>query len=240
MTVDTPRLSLSVILPVLNEASRLETALQALAPLRQRGCEVIVVDGGSDDGTPDIAQPLVDRVIMSPRGRADQQNTGARAAQHEALLFLHADTQLPDGADRLVLAALGNDAVWGRFDVSFGDLQDAGRPLPGLLNVVAHMMNLRSRLSGIATGDQCIFVSRAAFQQVGGFPVQPLMEDIELSRKLGKVSPPACLRARVTTSPRRWLKHGVWRTILLMWWLRFAYWLGVAPQRLARWYGYQP
>lgn len=231
--------SISIIVPVLNEEAGIAAALFALAPLRQRGCEVIVVDGGSSDGTLNVAQTLADRVIVAARGRASQQNAGAQGAQHEALLFLHADTQLPDGADHLILDALDKGAVWGRFDVSFGDPVGADEPLPAMLKVVAFMMNWRSRVTGIATGDQCLFVTRTAFERTGGFPMQPLMEDIELSRRLKKVSPPACLRARVTTSPRRWLKHGVWKTILLMWWLRFAYWFGVSPARLAGWYGYK-
>ena len=232
-------MNLSIVLPVLNEAPRLQATLQALAALRQRGCEVIVVDGGSSDGTLNVAQPFADRVIVAARGRASQQNAGAQVANHEALLFLHADTQLPADADRLILDTLSKGADWGRFDVCFGDPGGEVGRLPAILNVVAFMMNWRSRVTGIATGDQCLFVTRAAFERTGGFPMQPLMEDIELSRRIKKVSPPACLRDRVTTSPRRWLRHGVWRTILLMWWLRLAYWLGVSPVRLARWYGYK-
>ncbi|MBL8309101.1 MAG: TIGR04283 family arsenosugar biosynthesis glycosyltransferase [Burkholderiales bacterium] len=231
-------LKLSIVLPVLNEAQQLARTLGALAPLRERGCEVIVVDGGSTDDTPEIARPLADRVVVASRGRANQQNAGAGVARHEALLFLHADTQLPVGADRLILAALGGRAVWGRFDVAFRDLPDEAAPLPRMLDVVAQMMNWRSRVSGIATGDQCIFVAKDVFHRVGGFPAQPLMEDVELSRRLKTVSPPVCLRACAKTSPRRWLKHGVWRTILLMWWLRLAYWFGASPSTLARWYGY--
>lgn len=223
---------------MLNEAARIDATLHALAPLRHRGCEVIVVDGGSTDGTPERAQSLADQVLTAPRGRANQQNAGAYAAQHDVLLFLHADTELPEGADGLIGEAIARGAAWGRFDVVFGDV-DLPRAAPAkTLAVVATMMNWRSRLSGIATGDQCIFVRRDAFLRVGGFPMQPLMEDIELSRQLKRVSAPACLRALVTTSPRRWLAYGVWRTIALMWWLRLAYWLGVSPQRLARWYGY--
>lgn len=231
--------SISIIVPVLNEASGIAAALSALTPLRRRGCEVIVVDGGSNDGTLNVAQTFADRVIVAARGRASQQNAGAQVAHHEALLFLHADTRLPADADRLILGALSKGADWGRFDVCFGDPGDEVGRLPAMLTVVAFMMNWRSRVTGIATGDQCLFVTRAAFECIGGFPVQPLMEDIDLSTRLKKVSPPACLRDRVTTSPRRWLRHGVWRTILLMWWLRLAYWLGVSPVRLARWYGYK-
>ncbi len=228
----TAPVSLSIIVPVLDEAPRIAATLAALAPLRERGCELIVVDGGSSDGTVAAAQAVCDRVLVSSRGRATQQNAGAAAASGDRLLFLHADTRLPADADRLLAAALQSGAVWGRFDVDF----DGEVRLPATLRLVAFMMNRRSRLTGIATGDQALFMTRAAFDAVGGFPDQPLMEDIEISRRLKRLGPPACLSGRVHTSPRRWLKHGIWRTIVLMWWLRFAYWIGVSPQRLARWY----
>ena len=212
-------------MPTLNEAARIGAALEALAPLRAHGHEVIVVDGGSDDATVDLARPLADRVLTSARGRALQMNAGARAARGEALLFLHADTQLPARADELILRALARSA-WGRFDVEI----ESRHPL---LKVVAAAMNLRSRLSGIATGDQAIFVRRDAFP---GFPQIALMEDIALSRVLKRRGRPACLRERARTSGRRWEARGVLRTIFLMWRLRLLYALGVAPQRLAREY----
>src|SRR6267143_357066 len=193
------------------------------ARMRPSGHEVIVVDGGSDDGTASLAAPACDRLLIAARGRALQMNTGARAARREALVFLHADTRLPERADELILAALAR-ASWGRFDVRIA----SRRPL---LGVVACAMNLRSRLTGIATGDQAIFVRRDAFPD---FPEIPLMEDVALSRLLKRGGPPACLRSRVTTSARRWEAHGVLRTILLMWRLRLLYALGAAPQRLAR------
>lgn len=221
--------SLSIVLPVLNEVAGIEASLRALAPLRARGCEVIVVDGGSDDGTLQACQALADKTISAPRGRALQMNAGAQVASAEALLFLHADTQLPPDADASVLEALQAGADWGRFDVHI-DGRSAMFPL------IAALMNLRSRLSGIATGDQAIFVRRAAFQQCGGFPAQPLMEDIELSCRLRSFNRPACLRARVCTSGRRWEQHGVWRTVLLMWRLRARYWLGTPAEVLARAY----
>jgi rSAM/selenodomain-associated transferase 2 len=226
--------TLSIIIPVLDEAERIAAALTALAPLRRSGAEVIVVDGGSRDGTADIARPLADTVLTAPRGRATQMNAGAAVAHGDVLLFLHADTRLPDGADRLIHDGLARTGrAWGRFDIAI-----AGRR--AVLPAVACAMNLRSRLTGIATGDQAMFVTRAAFAQVGGFADIALMEDIELSRRLKRVSPPLALRARVTTSGRRWEQHGVVRTILLMWRLRLAYFLGAEPAVLARRYGYEP
>lgn len=216
---------LTIVMPVLNEARGLAESLQALAPLRARGHEVIVVDGGSDDASAGLAAPLADRVLHAPRGRAVQMNAGARAASGDVLLFLHADTRLPAAADEKILSAM-QEHFWGRFDVEI----DGRHPL---LRVVAAAMNLRSRLTGIATGDQAIFVRREAFP---GFPEIALMEDIALSRALKRGGPPACLRNRVRTSGRRWESRGVLRTILLMWHLRALFWLGVSPERLARRY----
>lgn len=223
---------LSIVVPVLDEAPGIEACLRALAPLRARGAEVIVVDGGSSDATAALAQPLCDRVLVSPRGRAVQMNAGARAASGEAILFLHADTTLPDDAGRLIAGALDRRA-WGRFDVRI-------MGAPAALAVVAALMNLRSRLTGIATGDQAMFVRRATFEAVGGFPDLALMEDIALSRRLLAHGRPACLRARACTSGRRWERQGVARTILLMWRLRYAYWRGADPAELARRYAPHP
>ncbi len=220
---------LSIIIPVLNEAAGIEAALRALALFRTRGIEVIVVDGGSSDGTLSLARPLADRVLSAPRGRAAQMNAGATATTGDALLFLHADTRLPDDADRLAVDGLKMRA-WGRFDVRF----DSG----GWLRLVALTMNLRSRLTGIATGDQAMFMTRAAFEAAGGFPPIALMEDVALSARLKRFGRPLCLSARVTSSGRRWRRHGLWRTILLMWRLRLRYFLGADPARLARAYGY--
>lgn len=216
---------LSIIIPALNEAGTIAQSLEALAPLRERGHEVLVADGGSEDGTRDIAALLADRVIVSPQGRARQMNAGAAAANGDALLFLHADTRLPASADELVLQALAKH-VWGRFDVRI-----EGRS--SLLPMIGFFMNWRSRLSGIATGDQAIFVRRDAFQ---GYPEIALMEDIALSRALKRLGAPASLRERVTTSGRRWESHGVVRTMLLMWRLRLAFFLGAHPDELARRY----
>ena len=225
-----PAARLSVVVPALNEAAGIAATLRALEPWRAAGHEVIVVDGGSGDATPALAAPLADRVLAAPRGRARQMNTGAAAATGDVLLFLHADTRLPERALDAVLTALARGAQWGRFDVRI-----AGRSR--WLAVVAALMNLRSRLTGIATGDQAIFVSRAAFDAVGGFPDQPLMEDVELSRRLvRRVGRPACLRAKVVTSGRRWDERGVWRTIWLMWTLRWRYWRGTPADVLARAY----
>ena len=223
---------LTVVLPVLDEAAIVVGALQALAPLRRRGAEIIVADGGSGDGTANLARPLADRVIAVPRGRGAPMNAAAAIGTGEMLLFLHADTTLPKNADRLIARALARRA-WGRFD-----LRIAGRH--PLLSVVARMINWRSRLTGIATGDQAIFVTRQAFYAVGGFPDLPLMEDIAISRRLKRLCRPACIGTPVVTSGRRWEYHGVLRTIVLMWRLRLAYYFGAEPARLAVRYGRVP
>ena len=222
---------LSIVVPTLDEAAGIAATLEALQVLRGRSAEVIVVDGGSRDGTPALAAPLADLVVTAPRGRAAQMNAGAAAARGTVLLFLHADTRLPEGADALIAQALreGRGPVWGRFDVRI-DGRSRG------LRMVGTMMNLRSRLTGIATGDQAMFVRRAAFDAAGGFPLQPLMEDIELSRRLLQQTRPACLRQRVRTSGRRWDQRGLWPTIVLMWRLRWAYWRGTPAEALAERY----
>ncbi len=220
---------LCIVVPVLNEAPGIQATLQALAPLRHRGARVVVVDGGSQDGTRALAQIHADAVIEGPRGRAWQMNAGAGLGWGEVLLFLHADTTLPERADAHLLQALSQGHVWGRFDVRI-----AGRAW--MLPVVAAMMNLRSRWTGIATGDQAMFMRREAFAQLGGFAPQPLMEDIDMSQRLRAVGPPACLRQRVLTSGRRWEQRGVWRTIVLMWHLRWRYWRGESAHSLAQEY----
>jgi rSAM/selenodomain-associated transferase 2 len=212
---------------MLNEAATLPELLAHLLPFQRHGCEVLLVDGGSVDGGPVLACAAGFRVLRAESGRARQMNAGARVACGEVLLFLHADTRLPAGACAAIGLGLGGAArAWGRFDVTI-----AGRSRG--LGLVAFCMNLRSRWSGIATGDQAIFVTRAAFDACGGFPEQALMEDIELSRRLKRLAAPVCLRQRVVTSGRRWDTAGLWPTILLMWRLRFAYWRGASPERLA-------
>lgn len=222
---------ISFIVPALNEADQISSALSALAPLRAAGHEIVVVDGGSGDGTAVLAEPLADRVVGAPRGRASQMNVGAAFASGDVLLFLHADSRLPVGAVDSVERAVASGAVWGRFDVA---IDGRSRILP----LVAQLMNLRSRLTGVATGDQGIFVQRALFESIGGYPLQPLMEDIELSSRLKRLAgAPACLRERIVTSGRRWDGQGPLRTVARMSALRYAYWRGVDPGVLANRYG---
>lgn len=219
---------LSIVIPMLNEATGIEAALAALQPLRESGVEIIVVDGGSHDNSVALATPLADTLLTSSPGRARQMNLGAEHARSAALLFLHADTRLPEGGCKLISQALETHA-WGRFDIH---LEGKSRWLP----LVSILMNLRSRLSGIATGDQGMFVRRGPFEAIGGFPTQPLMEDIELSKRLKALSPPACLRTKVISSGRRWDQFGAWKTIRLMWRLRYRYWRGVSATQLAKEY----
>jgi len=220
---------LSIIIPALNECAAIGPTLACLQAARGRGHEVIVVDGGSSDGTPAQCAGQVDRLLIAARGRARQMNAGAARAQGDVLLFLHADTLAPDGVDRLIAAALAHGPGWGHFDVRLS----GRRPL---LRLVERLMNLRARLTGIATGDQGLFVPRHWFMSLGGFPDQPLMEDIVFSRRLKRLGRPHCLKHRLLTSSRRWESHGVVRTVLKMWWLRAAFFLGVPATRLARLY----
>ena len=221
---------LSVIIPALNEAGCIRELCAALQPLRSRGHEVILVDGGSDDQTLALGKPLVDRILCSARGRALQMQAGAAAANGTILWFLHADTGVPDNPDQLILAALEHGRKdWGRFNVTLSDRHV-------VLRSVAYLMNLRSCISAIATGDQGIFVRRSLYEQVGGIPSLPLMEDIALSRALKKHGRPVCIRQKLLTSARRWQKHGIARTILTMWGLRLAYFIGISPHHLAKYY----
>ncbi|MES2564354.1 MAG: TIGR04283 family arsenosugar biosynthesis glycosyltransferase [Pseudomonadota bacterium] len=225
-----PRVRLSIIIPCLNEDSEIGATLLACRSVCSADTEIIVVDGGSCDRTAEIARTTAHTVLSAPRGRATQMNAGAERAHGEVLLFLHADSRLPWGAEALVLDGLArSDKQWGRFDVTIS----GGHYL---FPFIAALMNVRSRWTGIATGDQALFVTRASFDSAGRFPEIPLMEDIALSTALAKTGPPLCIRQRVTTSGRRWEKHGVLRTTLLMWRLRLAYWRGVSPVELARRY----
>jgi len=218
---------LSIVMPTLDEADNIETALSRLAPLRARGAEIIVADGGSSDATRALAARLADTVITCPTGRAIQMNAGARHASGDVLLFLHADTELPEHADTLVIDVVADSGrEWGHFDVTITGTH-------WLLPVIAHAMSWRSRLTRIATGDQALFVTRRLFERVGGYPEIRLMEDVALTRTLKSFGRPLALNARVRTSGRRWQKHGVLRTVVLMWRLRFAYWRGVSPDELA-------
>ncbi len=222
-------MSLSIIIPTLNEAANLPALLAELAPLQARGAQIIVADGGSTDASRDLLPAAVEW-LDAPRGRARQMNAGAAQASGSVLWFVHADTRLPAEADQLIEAALaGGRHCWGRFD-----LRIDGRPW--LLKVVARLISWRSRLTSIATGDQGIFVLRSHFETLGGYADQPLMEDIELCTRLRQLSAPACIGTRLSTSGRRWEQRGVWRTIWLMWRLRWAYWRGVPAAQLAEAY----
>ncbi|MDZ7786729.1 MAG: TIGR04283 family arsenosugar biosynthesis glycosyltransferase [Halofilum sp. (in: g-proteobacteria)] len=220
----------SIIVPTLDEGGEIAATLRTLAPVRARGGEVILVDGGSRDDTVARARPFVDAVVESAPGRAVQMNAGAAVARGDWLWFVHADSRVDAAAiDDLEVTAARSRHRWARFGVRL-----SGRRF--LFRTIGFLMNARSRLTGIATGDQGIAVERALFESVGGYPEQPLMEDIALSRMLRAHTWPACLPVRITTSSRRWERRGAWRTIWLMWSLRFAYWRGVDPAALARRY----
>jgi rSAM/selenodomain-associated transferase 2 len=226
--------ALSIVMPVLDEADAVAAALGALEPLRARGVEVVVADGGSRDGTAERAAGLCDRIVSAPRGRGSQMNAGAAAASGATLIFLHADTRLPPDADRLIADGLVRTGrCWGRFNLR---ITGSHRLFP----VIAAMTNLRSRATGIATGDQAMFMTREAYEAAGGFSDIAVMEDIAISKRLKRLGAPLCLAGPAVTSGRRWERHGVVHTVLLMWRLRFAYFLGADPARLARAYGYEP
>lgn len=220
----------SIIIPVLNESKTLSTQLALLQHLREAGHEIIVIDGGSQDDSANIATPYVDQLISSECGRAKQMNKGAACAKHNYLLFLHIDTTLPEQVLQSLQKAFSNTSSrWGRFDVRL-----SGQHI--LYRCIEWLMNKRSRITGIVTGDQAMFVSQQMFKEVGGFPDIPLMEDITLSRSLKKISAPICLSDIVISSSRRWQEHGIVRTIFFMWSLRLAYFFGVSPAVLAKRY----
>jgi rSAM/selenodomain-associated transferase 2 len=219
---------LSVVIPTLNEGTGVEALLSTLQSIRTQGHEVIVADGGSNDATIALARPHSDQIVNGPRGRALQLNAGAAVANGDALFFLHADSRLPDNFLVLILNALSR-ARWGRFDIRLsGDRF--------LFRVVEWFMNQRSRWSGISTGDQGLFVTRELFDAIGGFPAIALMEDIAIAKRLREIEAPICLPDQIITSSKRWEKNGAWRTIWLMWRLRYAYWRGADPADLARIY----
>ncbi|SJM89969.1 Glycosyl transferase family 2 [Crenothrix polyspora] len=222
-------MTFSIIIPTLNEAKNIRACLLALQPLRNQ-CEIIIADGGSTDTTRIRALPLVDKIILSPCGRAKQMNRGAMQATGDILIFLHADTYLPDNALITLEQQLAqSNTHWGRFDIRL-DSQNI------MLKIVAQLISWRSRCTGIATGDQAIFVARTTFFDIGGYPEIDLMEDIALCRMLKKISSPLCLTAKVSSSARRWEQFGITKTILLMWWLRLRYYLGAEPSELAKLY----
>ena len=232
--------TVSIIIPIRNEADNLPHLFANINSLNPMPQQVILVDGGSKDNSINITQRYIEELMLDNKsainwqmvesiaGRAAQMNAGAALATSDVLLFLHADTQLPIDAISEVAAAM-QKSEWGRFDVQL----DSRQPM---LWMVSIMINWRSRLSDIATGDQAIFIKRALFKQVGGYPNQALMEDIELCKRLKGITKPVCLKSKVMTSARRWQQHGTWRTIILMWQLRFDYWRGVSADDIRQRY----
>lgn len=218
-------MKLSIIIPSFNEAQDIKETLQALQGYREAGHEIIIVDGGSRDSTIEFAQSLVDKLLISKPGRALQMNIGAEQSEKDILVFLHADTFLPETADQLIINAMAQGYLWGRFNVRL-----SGHHF--LFRIIETMMNGRSCLTGIATGDQGIFVKREIFEQIGGFPEIKLMEDIELSKNLKKIGKPACIKPRITTSSRKWENNGIVKTVLLMWRLRLQYFFGTSADKL--------
>jgi len=223
------KLILSIVVPTLNESKQIEHCLNGLQLLRQQGHEIIVVDGGSNDNTVSLALPLCDRVIQSKKSRAIQMNSGAAEATGHCILFLHADTTLPSDVVNFFLQVQNIEKKWGRFDIRL-----SGRD--GLFRIIETCMNIRSRITGIATGDQAVFVGKELFNEINGFPEIALMEDIAISRLLLKRSKPICFRERVISSSRRWEENGIIKTILKMWAIRFLYFFHVDANRLAKIY----
>ncbi len=221
-------MKLSIIIPTLNEAETIRQSLLSLQYFRKLGHEIILADGGSQDTTCFIAHPLVDHILISEPGRGRQMNLGAKIATGKILIFLHADTLLPQDAE-MELSRLSGQQFWGRFDIKLSGTKKIYR-------LIEKMINIRSRISGIATGDQAIFMTRELYEKVNGFPDIPLMEDVAVSKKLKKIAPPVCLGANVVTSSRRWESRGVINTVLLMWILRMQYTMGVTPEKLANRY----
>jgi len=220
---------ISIIIPVLNEEMNLSRLSDYLQSVQQQGHEVIVVDGGSRDNTLSIAYRITNTVIVSMPGRALQMNSGAAIASGEVLLFLHADTFLPEDALKIISDLSQKKNLWGRFNVRLSSSRFVFR-------LIETLMNLRSCFTSIATGDQAIFIEKNLFKQVAGFPEIALMEDIEISRRLKKTARPVCIKEKVITSSRRWENNGVVATVLLMWKLRLYYFFGVSPEKLKQLY----
>ena len=221
---------ISVIIPALNESENISQTLLSTQALRKNGHEVIVVDGGSDDDTCNIASDFTDKLITSQPGRAKQMNRGAQAATGDIYVFLHADTILPEAAEQLIISAISTDQfLWGRFNVRL-----SGNHI--LFRAIEFSMNLRSRITGIVTGDQTFCIARKLFDEIHGFPEIQLMEDIAISQKLKKIKRPILLDGTVLTSSRRWEQNGIIKTVLKMWWFRFSFMLGADPLSLARQY----
>ncbi|WP_428603394.1 TIGR04283 family arsenosugar biosynthesis glycosyltransferase [Sedimenticola sp.] len=221
---------LSIIIPCLNESDSIQTLLESLQGARAAGVELVLADGGSGDNTVALSTPWVSKVVVTAAGRARQMNAGAAVASGEILWFLHADSVIGEDFPRLIESVMARSArPWGRFTVCL-----SGRH--PLLRIVEFMMNWRSRITGIVTGDQGLFIHRELFVRMGGFPEIPLMEDIAISKRLRRVSPPLVLPQRLVTSSRRWETHGIAFTILLMWRLRWAYFRGANPADLAQRY----
>jgi rSAM/selenodomain-associated transferase 2 len=222
-------MKVSIIIPVLNEAEHIADTLESLEPYRRKGHEVIVIDGGSHDDTVSISAQYADRVLHSDAGRAIQMNSGIDAASGDVLLFLHADTRLPADAVEKLVHAVEEGYFWGRFNVRL-----SGKHF--MFRIIERMMNMRSRITGVATGDQAIFASLESIEIIGVYPRLPLMEDVVFSKRLRELGWPACIRQPVLTSSRRWEDKGILRTMLLMWRLRLLFFLGVSADRLARQY----
>jgi len=219
----------TIVIPTLNEEVEIQVCLMQLQGFRAKGIEVIVADGGSIDRIPQLVEGLCDQFILARRERAVQMNAGARRARGEMIFFLHVDTRLPENFSEIITSIETDTFNWGRFDIKLSGQR-------WLFRVIEAMVNIRSRLTGIATGDQVIFMTQKIYRAVDGFPEIALMEDIAMSRRLKSISPPLCLRQKVTTSSRRWEKNGIMTTIIKMWWLRFAYFIGVNPEKLAAQY----
>jgi len=223
-------LKISIIIPILNDADLLKKQLQSLQAWRAAGHEIIVVDGGSEETITASDREMADRFLSTNRGRALQMNEGARLADGDILLFLHADSGLPENAGTLIERAMEDcTASWGRFDVRLSSERL-------IFRIIGWAINIRSYITGVATGDQGLFVRRSVFEQLAGYAPIPLMEDVEISKRLRRITRPIRLKGQIVTSSRRWEQHGVFSTVFLMWWLRLLYFLGVSPEKLIKKY----